>query len=280
MGIVCGGGAMPFAVAESAARRERPVFLLAIKGWADAQAVGRYPPAWVAVGQFGRGCRLARAAGVRDIVCVGSLVRPALSAIRLDWATFRLMPKLYSAFRGGDDRLLSGIAAIFEQHGFRLLGAHEVAPEVLIAEGLLGRHRPAQRDLDDAAVGLSAIDALGPFDVGQAVVVAGRRVLAVEAAEGTDEMLARIADLRRRGRIAVPAATGVLVKAAKPNQNRRMDLPTIGPATIAAARGAELAGIAARAGDVMVAEPQAMVAEADRAGLFLVGIGASSGPGA
>jgi UDP-2,3-diacylglucosamine hydrolase len=272
LGIVCGGGAMPFAVADSAARRARSVFLLAIKGWADAPSVGRYPHAWIALGQFGRLCRLARDAGVRDIVCVGTLVRPALSAIRLDWATLRLMPSLFGLYRGGDDRLLSGIAAIFERHGFRLLGAHEVAPEILIAEGPLGRYRPAQRDLDDAAVGFSAIDALGPFDIGQAVVIADRRVLAVEAAEGTDAMLARIGELRRAKRINIDRGIGVLVKAAKPTQDRRMDLPAIGPATVSAVANAGLAGILARAGDVIVAEPQALIAAADKAGVFVAGV--------
>lgn len=277
LAIICGGGSLPFAVADAAARNGRPVFLFAIEGWADAQAVAKYPHAWVAIGQFGRVRRLAREAGCRDIVCIGALLRPALRAIRLDWPTIRLLPRLYRLFRGGDDHLLSGLGQIFEEHGFRMLGAHEVAPEILMPEGPLGRCQPSPRDLADAARGLALIEAIGSFDIGQAVVVADGRVLAVEAAEGTDGMLARVAELRRSGRITLESGVGVLVKAPKPRQDRRLDLPSIGPSTVAGVQQAGLAGIAVRAGEVIVAEAAAMANEADRAGIFVIGLGAPTG---
>src|SRR5262249_41409623 len=145
--------------------------------------------------------RTARAAGCRDFVFIGTLSRPPLSKIRFDWTTLRLAPRWLKAFRGGDDRLLSGVGDLFEEHGFRVIGAHEVAPEILVPEGLLGRHAPrsgAHADIDHA---LALLATIGPFDVGQAAVVADGHVLAIEAAEGTDRMLERVAMLRRDGRI-------------------------------------------------------------------------------
>ena len=148
---------------------------------------------------------------------------------------------------------------MFEQQGFRLLGAQEVAPEILMPEGALGRARPSERDRADIALGFDYLRATGPFDVGQAVVVAGRHVLAVEAAEGTDQMLQRVAEMRKNGRVRTPAGTGVLVKAPKPGQDRRFDLPAIGPRTVEGVARAGLAGIAVAAGSSIVAEPEKLV---------------------
>src|SRR6516164_9710119 len=200
------------------------------------------------------------------------MVRPAIWQIRPDFKTLRLLPRIYGIFRGGDDHLLKGVAAIFEEHGFRLLGAHAVAPEILMPEGALGRERPSERDHSDIAMGLALLNASSPFDVGQAVVVADARVLAIEAAEGTDRILARIAELRQSGRIAVASGRGVLVKAAKRGQDRRVDLPSIGPQTVEGAARAGLAGIAVVAGSTIVAEPERISATADRERLFVLGV--------
>jgi hypothetical protein len=248
------------------------VVLFAIRGWADPQRVARYPHHWADFGQFGRFCRLARGEGCRDVVFIGSLVRPAIWQIRPDFKTLRLLPRIFGLFRGGDDHLLKGVAAVFEEHGFRLVGAHQIAPEILMPEGALGREHPGVRDHADIAKGIALLDAISPFDVGQAVVVADARVLATEAAEGTDQMLARVADLRRSRRIAAPSGRGVLVKAAKRNQDRRVDLPSIGPRTVEGVARAGLAGIAVIAGSTVIAEADRIAEVADRERLFVVGI--------
>jgi len=273
LAIICGGGVVPAAVAAAARRAGRSVVLFPIRGSADPAIVHGYPHHWVALGQFGRFRRLAAAEGCRDVVLIGGLVRPALRQIRLDWSTLRVLPQIIRAFRGGDDHLLSGVARIFEAHGFSLIGAHEVAPELLVPEGVLGRHRPSDRDRDDIARGLALIEAIGPFDIGQAVVVADGHVLAVEGAEGTDHLLARVAELRRDGRIRSPAGIGVLVKAPKAGQDRRFDLPSIGPRTVEGVARAGLAGLAVLAGATLVAEVDRVVAAADRAEVFIVGVG-------
>jgi DUF1009 family protein len=205
------------------------------------------------------------------VVLIGSVVRPAIWKIRPDFKTLRLLPRIVGLLRGGDNRLLKGVAAIFEEHGFRLVGAHEIAPDILMPEGLLGRERPTAGDQADIATALALLEATSPFDVGQAVVVADTRVLAIEAAEGTDRMLARIAELRQGGRIA-DARRGVLVKAAKRGQDRRVDLPSIGPRTVEGAARAGLAGIAVVSGSTIIAEAGLTGAAADRERLFVIGV--------
>jgi DUF1009 family protein len=274
LAIICGGGSLPFAVADAAQRRGRGVVLFAIEGAADAQRVTAYPHHWSRPGGFGRFCRIARNAGCRDVVFIGSLVRPTITALWPDFKTLSVLPRVIRLFRGGDDHLLSGIADIFEDEGFRLLGAHEVAPEILMPAGALGSRQPTARDHADIARGLAVLQATGPFDIGQAVVVADNRVLALEAAEGTDQMLSRLADLRASGHVHSPARVGVLVKAPKPGQDRRLDLPSIGPQTVERAARAGLAGIAVVAGSSVVAEPQKIAAAAEKAGLFVVGVDA------
>src|SRR5215468_8725886 len=271
LGIICGAGTIPFAVADAVAQRGRPVVLFPLRGWADAIAVQTYSHHWVWLGQFGRICRLARQKGCREMVFVGGLVRPSIWQLRLDWGTLMQMPLIVRSFRGGDDHLLSGVDRLFEKGGFRIVGAHEVAPEITAPVGSLGRFGPNAAAEDDIGHGFALLAAMSAFDVGQAVVIAGHRVLAVEAAEGTDAMLDRVAAMREAGRIAHAPGVGVLVKAPKRRQDRRFDLPSIGPDTVARAARAGLAGIAVVAGVTIVAEPQRLVEAADRAGLFVVG---------
>lgn len=269
--IICGGGRFPQTVADAVIRQGRRVVLFPLRGFADANMVERFPHHWMKIGQVGWFLKTARAEGVRDVIMIGSLVRPAISQLALDWQTLLVLPRVIRAYYGGDDHLLGGVARIFEHHGFRLLGAHEVAPDILVPEGALGARQPADADSADIAHGLALLHAMGPYDVGQAVVVSNKHVLALEAAEGTDEMLKRVAELRRSGRIRAQKG-GVLVKAPKPGQDRRFDLPSIGPRTIEGAVEAGLSGIAAVAGGTIAAEPQALIDAADRAGLFVVGV--------
>ncbi len=270
--IICGGGSFPGAVAAAVARCGRRPVMFGVKGWADAAVIERYAHHWIAIGQAGRFFRLARAEQCRDVLFIGTLLRPPLTQLRLDWQTIRLLPRIARSFRGGDDWLLSGVASMMESGGLRIVGVEEVAPEIIAAEGVLGRRQPSPRDRADIARGLEVIAALGPFDVGQAAVVADNRVLAVEAAEGTDNLLARLADLRRQQRVTTPPGVGVLVKAPKPSQDRRFDLPSIGPQTIENVARAGLAGIAVAAGSTIIAEAAEVAAAADRAKVFVVGV--------
>lgn len=272
LAIVCGGGAIVPAVADAVARTGRRIVLFPLRGWADPAAVAPYPHHWIAVAQVGDLVRKAHREGCRDLVFIGSAVRPPIRSLRIDWTTIRLLPQVVRMYRGGDDHLLSGVAKVFEDLGFRVRGPHEVAPEILMPQGALGKLQPSPRDHADIDRALTLLRATGPFDVGQAAVVADNHVLAIEAVEGTDGLLAHVRDLRARGRVHTAAGVGVLVKAPKAGQERRLDLPAIGPQTVAGAAAAGLAGIAVVAGSTIIAEPGAVAGAADKAGLFVIGV--------
>jgi UDP-2,3-diacylglucosamine hydrolase len=272
VGVIAGGGTMPFAVADSLTARGIAPVVFALKGACDPVAVARFRHHWISVGQFGRATKLLRSEGCRDLIFIGTLQRPALSEIRLDWGTIRVLGKVMMSFRGGDDHLLSGIGRIFEQDGFRMVGIRDVAPDILMPEGRIARATPDPASTADIARGQEVLRALGPFDIGQAVVVIDGHVVAVEDIEGTDGLLVRVARLRAEGRIRAKAGRGVLVKAPKTGQDLRFDLPTVGPKTIEGAARAGLAGIAIIAGNTIAAESQAMIEAADRHGLFIQGL--------
>lgn len=265
---------MPFAVAESLSQRGIAPVLFALRGACDPARVEGFRHHWISVGQLGRATKLFRSEGCRDLIFIGTLLRPALSEIRLDWGTIRVLGRVWAAFRGGDDHLLSGIGRILEQDGFRMVGIRDVAPDMLMPEGSIARATPDSAASADIAKGREVLGALGPFDIGQAVVVIDGHVVAVEDIEGTDGLLARVARLREAGRIRAKSGRGVLVKAPKSSQDLRFDLPTVGVKTIEGVAGAGLAGIAVIAGHTIAAEAQAMIEAADRAGLFIQGLSA------
>ena len=274
VGLIAGGGVMPFAVANSLSARGIHPVLFALRGACDPERVARFDHHWISVGQIGRAVKLFRAENCRDLVFIGTLVRPALSEIRLDWGTLRVLGRVWASFRGGDDHLLSGIGDILEQDGFRMVGIRDVAPDLLMPEGCLTRAVPDDHALADIARGRDVLDALGRFDIGQAAVVIDGHVVGVEDIEGTDGLLARVARLRAEGRIRAATTRGVLVKAPKSGQDLRFDLPTMGPRTVEGAASARLAGIAIVAGHTVVADPQAMIEAADAAGVFVTGLAA------
>src|SRR5712664_701755 len=272
IGLIAAGGVMPFAVADSLTARGINPILFALTGACDPVRVERFRHHWISIGQLGRAVKLFRAENCRDLVFIGTLVRPALSEIRLEWGTLRVLGRVWAAFRGGDDHLLSGIGRILEQDGFRMVGIKDVAPDLLMPEGCLTRAAPDENAAADIVRGRDVLAALSQFDIGQAAVVIDGHVVGVEDIEGTDGLLARVARLRTEGRIHARAARGVLVKAPKSAPDLRFDLPTVGPRTIEGAINARLAGIAVVAGNTLVAEPQAMIEAADAAGLFVTGL--------
>ena len=271
LGIIAGSGAMPLAVATAARSVGRPVHLIAIKGTAEP-GVESYPHTWVNLGQIGRMLRTLTQNGCRDLVIIGGVRRPKLEDLRLDWGTLANLPKILRSLVGGDNSVLSGIVEFFEGKGFHVMGAHEIAPDLVAQAGPLGRRKPAKQDLADIAMAVDLINTMGKFDVGQAVVVARGHVLAVEAAEGTDALLERCQTVKKWSPTGSRSRAGVLVKCAKPGQERRVDLPAVGPQTIQLAADANLKGIAIAAGDVLIAERAETIAAADRLGLFVYGV--------
>lgn len=204
---------------------------------------------------------------VARVVFAGAIRRPRIEAELFDPRTATLVPQILAALRSGDDGALGAAIAIFEEAGFAVVGADALVPDLAPGPGLLAG-RPTAADKADVACAVAIVAALGRLDIGQGAVVAQGLCLAVEALPGTDAMLAFVT--AQAGLRPDPAgARGVLYKAPKPGQDRRVDLPMLGAGTLRAAHAAGLAGIAWEAGGVILADRAAMVAEAAALGLFL-----------
>ena len=270
LAILCGSGAFPLEVAAEARRAGRDPFLIGVVGTTDAP-VEAFPHVWLRMGEIGKLFAVLKERAVGEMAMIGAMTRPEFADLRLDWGAVRRAAELAQLFRRGDNGLLVGLAEIFEREGVRIVGAHEVAPRLTAPAGLIGAYPVSPEDRSDIGLGARLIEALSPFDAGQGAVVAAGRVLAIEAAEGTDAMLARVAELRASGRLRPRGPAGVLVKAPKRGQDLRLDMPAVGPHTIAGAAKAELRGVALAAGRVLVAERERCAREADGAGLFLTG---------
>jgi DUF1009 family protein len=262
LGVIAGSGPLPRAVVAAARAAGRDPFVLAIEGETEPLTVADTPHAWVALGAVGRALRLLREAGVREVCLIGPVRRPSLAGLRPDLRAARLLARLAGG-PAGDDRLLRLIVEELEREGFEVVGADAVLAAANLPAGVRTRARPDAGAARDIALGLAVARRLGELDVGQAVVVQQGVVLGVEAIEGTDALLQRTAALRR------PGPGGVLVKLLKPGQERRADLPTIGPRTIELAAAAGLQGIAVEAGGTLLVDAPATIAAADALGLFL-----------
>jgi hypothetical protein len=270
LGIIAGRGPLPCVLAASAAARGLPLHIVAIRGEARDE-IERFPHTWIKWGEIGKMFAALDRNGCEDLVIIGGVNRPDLANVRFDLGALKTLPFLLSLGKGGDDHVLSRIVRFFEDKGYRVHGAGDVAPEIMAGIGKLGTTAPSAEDRADIDMAFEVVRALGRFDVGQAAVVVKGHVLAVEAAEGTDAMLARCAELREAGRAGRGGRAGVLVKAPKPGQEERVDMPTIGPETVTKAAAAGLAGIAV-AERVLMAERAATIAAANQRGLFLLGV--------
>jgi hypothetical protein len=235
-------------------------------------SIAAYRHAWVKWGEVGRIDKLIREHGATDIVLVGTLTkRPDFRSISLDAMGLKSLPRLAGITLGGDDSVLGKAVRFIESLGHRVIGAHEIAPELVAGASPLTRHAPSRSAREDIALAMRAALAIGALDAGQGAVAVDGRVVALEGAEGTDAMLARVADLRAAGRVSPKGRAGVFAKCSKPKQDLRVDMPTIGPKTVEQVAAAGLAGMAVEVGRVMIVDRDTAVRLADEAGLFIVG---------
>lgn len=265
LGIVAGGGDLPAQLIGACRESGREVFVLAIAGHVRPEDLPVPPDGWIRLGEGGAGIRLMREAGVSEIVLAGRVRRPSLAELRPDAWTAKLVARLGWRLLG-DDSALSALVGALEREGFTVTAAERILAGLLATDGVYGAVAPDAEALADIERGLEVGRAIGALDIGQAVIVQQGYVLGVEAAEGTDRLIERCAALKRAG------PGGVLVKLAKPGQERRVDLPAVGPDTVACAARSGLRGIAVEAGSVLVVDRPAMVEAADRAGLFVIGV--------
>lgn len=272
LGLIAGGGDLPPAVAGSVRQSGRAVFVVAITGSATDPWVADFPHVMLSPGEPGRILKALAGAGVEQVLLAGRVDRPKFSDLKLDAKGMLLLPKAVAAAARGDDALLRFIVGICEDGGFTAVSVGQAAPGLVCGAGPLGKQVPdaaAQTDIDAA---LRIVRALGALDVGQAAVVCEGLALAVEAAEGTDAMIARVGSLRESLRGTAAHPRGVLVKALKPTQDAKTDMPVVGVQTVRNAHGVHLAGIALEAGACLIVDKAAVAAEADRLGLFVTGV--------
>jgi hypothetical protein len=269
LGILAGSGELPLRLIEACRAEARPYFVLGFEGSCDPASLPGQPHQFIRLGAGGRGLKILHENGVEELVLAGGVRRPSLTALRPDWRTMRFFLKIgmRALTDFGDDRLFRAIIAELELEGFRVVGAHSILASLLAPAGILGSVAPDAAAETDIRAGIAAARGLGAQDLGQAVVMRQGAVVDREDAAGTDALLGRCASSGQ-------AQGGVLVKMAKPQQERRADLPAIGAQTVTGAAAAGLRGIAIEAGACLVLDRVGVVAAADRAGIFVVGVSA------
>lgn len=273
VGIVAGAGKLPVAVATSLQEQGCRPFIVIVEGEADAAGpLSGHDHHVLALEQFTSLVPLLKRNEVTHVVLAGEIKRrPRLSAMRMNLSLLASLPRIAFELTLGDDGLLRAVFRYIERRGIKVVGAHEVVPELIALEGCLTKERPGKADQRDIDAARAAAEAIGALDIGQGAVAIGGRVVALEGIEGTDGMLARVQDFRDHGRLA-GRKRGVLVKCAKPGQEARADLPSVGPNTIEGAHAAGLAGIAVEAGHSFILDGPEMLALADALGMFVVGL--------
>lgn len=276
IGLIAGGGQLPRYVAEAVRRSADDLSVIAIDPDCPAKSLAfetRFP-----LSKFGKMLRHLERANVTHICLAGQVRRPDFSEFKPDLAAMRYLPGTLKAARNGDDALLRHIMRIFEKRGFEIVSAQSLCADLLLRDGPLGQHMISSNNRDDALKAMELIEALGPFDIGQAAVVTNGVVLAVEAQEGTDAMLERVATLDPALRGMPYRRAGVLAKRPKPTQDLRVDMPVIGPRTVELASEAGLSGIIAESGCAFVIDRESTIQLADELGLFIIGLPAQKEP--
>lgn len=272
LAIIAGGGLLPRYVADAARARGENPYILALTDESGEDWSG-FDHQVISIGNYAGIGAAFRAKSIGRAVLSGSVRRrPEWRDIHAPFKALLALPSVVrTLLKGGDDAVLKMVIRLIESEGVRVVGAHDIVPDLLGSEGPLGAVAPDTAAKADIAAAAAAALALGRLDVGQGAVALGGRVVALEGAEGTDAMLERVAQLRASGRISA-RRKGVLVKLCKPEQDLRADLPSIGVETLRRAHAAGLAGVAVEAGRSLVLEREALVAEADAHGLFVTGI--------
>ncbi len=272
LAMIAGSGDYPLQLARIVTGHGERPYVAALDGAADPAAFGADVDVQkYRLGQLGSLLEELRRRGIADIVMLGALPRPSFGSLRPEVSTLKYLPHFAKAFQGGDDHLLRGVVRFFEMQGFRVHGPADIAPEMTAPHGALGRKQANPEQRAELERGFALLATLSPFDVGQAAILADHRVVAIEAAEGTDAMIRRVADLVARGRLKIGKGDGFLVKVPKTGQDLRVDMPAIGPDTLRHIAEAGLSGVGVRAGAVLVGDRAMLGRQADQLGLFVEG---------
>ena len=270
LGLIAGGGALPLSVAARCEAEGRPVFVVRLAGFADPH-LARYPGVDAGLGEIGRVLSALKKAGCDAVCFAGTVSRPDFKTLKPDFKGMTLLPGIIAEAAKGDDALLRKILSVFEAEGYAIEGADDILGGETLPTGALGAIQPTSEQLQDLRKALHVAEKAGELDIGQGAVVCDGLVLAVEAQEGTDAMLVRVAGLPGDLRGSAADRKGALGKAPKPIQDLRVDMPVMGARTVELAAAAGLAGVGGVAGRLILIDHAAIVEAADRLGLFVWG---------
>ena len=276
LGVIALGGALPLSLCHDLGAQQKQFHCICFQGVTD-KALAQFPNTFVPFFKIGEMLKALRRAGVRQIVFAGQFFRPNLFKMRFDMTTLRYLPLLVTARGHGDDSIMQRVTNAFEKEGFDVVSLKEIAPQMTAGRGVFGLTPLADGLTQDIALGFAALKQLGSLDIGQSIVIDNNRVIAIEAAEGTDAMLKRVHDLRGGDLYPAPKRSGVLVKAAKPQQQLRNDMPVIGINTVENAVLAGLKAIVVEADKVVTVDLPEMVQMANREKLAIVGVDPQNG---
>ncbi len=260
LGIVAGGGALPHKLIAHCRAQGTDVFVMGIEGHVDEPSLKNLPHTILRIGLAGQMIKMLKDKGYMDIVIIGSVKRPKLLEMRPDMRTLSFFARL-GLKALGDDGLLKAVRKDLERDGFTLHAIQDLMPDILMPRGVLGRVVPNDDQYEDIRLGINACMDIGEADIGQSVVVMGGDVIGTEDSDGTNALIKRC-----------PTKGAILVKCAKPQQDRKLDMPTLGPDTVRLCAELGYAGIAAEQGGVLMVDRDAMITCANQANLFLVGV--------
>jgi len=265
LGMIAGSGMMPVEIIKYCKEKGIDIFVVGLDPFASEEQLKDAPHSFAKIGEAGKIMKAFKNNNVHDIVLAGGIKRPSFKEMIPDWEGVKIITKL-AVKKMSDDNLFRAVMDEIENRGFKVVGIEEVVPEMLFFEGIYGKIKPSDEDMDDINRGITVAKALGAVDVGQAVVVQEGMVLAVEAIEGTDMMLSRAATVKKKGK------SPIMVKVLKPGQDMRVDLPAIGLQTIEQLKKYGIGGIAVEAGGILMIEREAVVKMADEEGIFIIGV--------
>ena len=263
--VIAGGGILPRKLADKFDPSGDRIFFLAFRNVTDPEVVAGRHHEWLELGEVQKAIDAMHRNNVDKVVMAGPIQRPALSSLALDIRALQMLAKGgLKAF--GDDGLLSLVAKEIEKEGIKVIGIEQILPGVLTEEGLLAGPAPTKISWDDIKRGLQVLNSLGPCDVGQSLAVQEGIVLAIEAIEGTDQMIERAGSLQRN--VSGP----ILIKICKTNQDKRVDLPTAGPETVNNAIRSGFQGLALEANNSLLLDKERVIKIAEKNSFFVIGV--------
>ncbi len=269
--IISGYGSLPVEIARGVITAGRQPFMVGLEGDAE-ESIEEFDHKYMNPGQFGTLLKLLKKKDISQLIMAGGVrARPEIFKLKMDWGAITTIPKAMAMLMGGDDNLLSGLIKLFESHDIEVLGAHQVAPQLLAPIGKIAVRKPGRKDMQNIELAVNACRALGELDVGQAAIAEANRIVAIEGVEGTDGLLQRIIDMRKIGRMPTTGKNGVLVKLMKSGQDHRVDMPAIGPQSIINVKQAGLGGIAVDGGRSLILEREKTLKLAAEHKIFLFG---------